>query len=249
MAHTFHDANVQSAISSGRSSVQEMAERADVLDIDHLVIADYLTDLDDLSRLEDAIGEAEADVDLHTGVKIRADEKKELHDKISLFRDHVEVVSVHGGSSEINRLAAEEKRVDILCHPEFKRHDSGIDHVIAKTAGKNQVAIEIDFRSVLTTYGKLRAQIMHGQRRNVRLARKFDVPVVLCSGARHVSEMRKPRDMIGLATGLGIELSEAFKLVEGVPRAILQRYEEATDEDQVRPGVTIEDFSDAEDDD
>lgn len=248
MGHTFYDLNVQTSIASGRSTVEEMVRRAEKLDIDHLGFCDYLTDIDQLAELKEAMDAVETDIDLHHGVKVRADDKQELHDKVSLFRDSVEVVAVHGGDSEINRLAAEDKRVDVLCHPEFKRHDSGVDHVIAKAAANNRVAIELNFRSVLQTYGKLRANIMHGQRRNIRLASHFDAPLILNSGAQAVEDMRKPRDMVGLATSLGVNLGDAFTLVEGVPRAILQRYEEATDDDQVRPGVTIEDFSDAEDD-
>jgi len=241
MGHTFHDLNLQSRISSGEDSVEAIAERADKLSIDRIAICDYLTGHDDLDNLKDAIDDVEADVDIHPGIKIRADDERELKDKLSAFRDHVDVVTVHGGDVDINRAACEDPRVDILSHPEFKRKDSGIDHVIAKQAYRNKVAIELNFGSILKTYGKLRSQIMNNMGRNIRLADKYDTRLILNSGARRVEEMRSPRDTIGFAYCMGLKRSETFKLVEKNPAQILHRAEDARSDDQVRPGVEVED--------
>ncbi|MDY6770449.1 MAG: RNase P subunit p30 family protein [Candidatus Nanohaloarchaea archaeon] len=243
MAHTFHDLNIQSALSSGDDPPEEIAARAETLELNRIAISDYLTDHEHYEELASKIDDIETDVDIHTGVKIRADDPKELNDKISAFRDRVDVVLVHGGDVPINRAACEDGRVDILAHPEFKRKDSGIDHVLAKKAASNRVAIELNFKSVLKTYGKLRSQIMNHMQRNIRLAEKYNAPMVLCSGARRVEEMRHPRDMAGFANCMGLDLSDAFDLVEKHPRQIIQRVEEAHSDEQVRPGVEVEETS------
>jgi len=246
MARTFHDLNIQSTIASGHSPVKDIIRRAEMLEIDKIGICDYLTDHDDLQRLIESIQKVETDVEVYPGVKIRADDERELNDKLAAFRDHVTLVAVHGGDSSINRAACENSRVDILSHPEFKRKDSGIDHVIAKNAANNNVAIELTFNSPLKTYGKLRAQIMHHMRRNIRLAQKYDAPLLISSGAKSIDEMRRPRDMLGLAYCLGMELSDTFKLVEQIPSSILKRAEQANKDDHIRPGHKVEESNSSE---
>ncbi|MDY6777861.1 MAG: RNase P subunit p30 family protein [Candidatus Nanohaloarchaea archaeon] len=242
MSHTFHDLNLQTSLSSGNSSIEEIVQRADTLGIDHIAITDYLTDHQDLQQLRDRLNDLpESEVTVHSGVKIRADDERELKDKLSAFRDHVEVVIVHGGDVEINRAACEDTRVDILAHPEFKRKDSGIDHVITKKAAENRVCIEITFRSLLKTYGKLRSQIMSHMQRNVRLCKKYEAPLILNSGARSIHEMRQPRDMLGLAQSLGIDLGDSFALVEKHPAAILERADDGLSGNQIMPVVEVED--------
>jgi ribonuclease P/MRP protein subunit RPP1 len=241
MAHTFHDLNIQSGLSTGDDSISDIIDQAEALEIDRIAITDYHTGHDDIRDLEDRIDDLETDVDVHPGVKVRADDRKELNDKIAAFRDHVDVVVVHGGEVEINRAACEDPRVDVLAHPEFKRKDSGIDHVIAKEAAKNRVSIDISFKSVLKTYGRVRSQIMNHMQRNIRLAQKYNAPLILTSGARRVEEMRRPRDLVGFGTCLGIELSDAFDLVEKHPADILQRAEAIREGDQEQPGVEVED--------
>lgn len=235
MSRTFHDLNVQSALSTGEDDVEIMIKRADSLDINKMAICDYARELNDIEELRSAIDDIETDIDVHSGVKIRAENEEELHNKLSQFRDNVTVVAVQGGDSDINRAACEDTRVDILSNPEFKRKDSGIDHVIAKKAHQNNVALEINFGSILKTYGKLRSQIMTHMRRNVRLADKYEAPMIINSGARRVEEMRKPRDMLGLGVSLGMSLSEAFKTVEKTPAKIINRAKQT--QERERPGL------------
>jgi len=241
MAHTFHDLNIQSSLSTGDDSISDIIDQAEALAIDRIAITDYHTDHDSIRDLEDRIDALETDIDVHPGVKVRADDRKELNDKISQFRDHVDVVVVHGGEVEINRAACEDPRVDILAHPEFKRKDSGIDHVIAKEAAKNRVALDISFKSVLKTYGRVRSQIMNHMQRNIRLAQKYNTPLTITSGARRIEEMRRPRDMVGFGTCLGIKLADAFDLVEKHPANIIQRAEAVREGNQERPGIEVED--------
>ncbi|MCJ7428912.1 MAG: hypothetical protein MUP66_00805 [Candidatus Nanohaloarchaeota archaeon QJJ-5] len=235
MARTLHDLNIQSSISSGEDDVATIIQRAETLGIDRIAICEYAHEIDDIDTLKNAIDATDTSIDVHPGVKIRADDDQELHNKLSQFRDEVDVVTVQGGDSDINRAACDDTRVDILSNPEFKRNDSGIDHVIAKKAHNNRVAIEINFGSVLKTYGKLRAQIMAHMRRNIRLADKYEASLIINSGARKIEEMRNPRDMVGLAVSLGMSLSDAFETVEKTPARILNRAKQT--EKQERPGL------------
>lgn len=235
MARTLHDLNIQSSISTGEDDIETIIERAEALDIDRIAICDYVKSTEDIEKQKDAIEAVETDIDVHPGVKIRADDDQELHNELSQFRDHVDVVAVQGGDSNINRAACEDTRVDILSNPEFKRKDSGIDHIIAKKAHQNKVAIEISFGSVLKTYGKLRSQIMAHMRRNIRLADKYEASLIINSGARRIEEMRDPRDMLGLGVSLGLSLSDAFETVEKTPAQILSRAEQVKQQDS--PGL------------
>ncbi|MCJ7450312.1 MAG: hypothetical protein MUP58_01075 [Candidatus Nanohaloarchaeota archaeon QJJ-9] len=240
MAHTFHDLNIHSKAGEGKNSVEEIAERAELLDIDRIAICNTLNGYHEVEELKNSIGELDTTVNVHPGVRIKAEDTKELKDQLSAYRDSVDVIVVDGGDEDINRAACEDSRVDILSHPEYKRKDQGIDHVIAKKAAKNRVAIEINFRTVLNTYRKVRSQIMHHMKQNVKLARKYHAPLILNSGAKRIEELRKPRDTVGFACSLGLNLSEAFKLVEGNPAQIIQRATETHSENQVRPGIEVE---------
>ena len=124
-------------------------------------------------------------------------------------RKGAEIVMVKGGDLEINRRACETPEVDILCHPESGREDPGFDHVMARLARKNGVAIEFSFRSLLMSYGKGRSRIFEAMRENAKVVRKYNAPFVLTSGAISRWDLRSPSELISFGkmlhpTGMSI---------------------------------------------
>ncbi len=129
---------------------------------------------------------------------------------------------VHGGDYEVNRAACENPLVDVLCHPELGRKDSGLDHVCLNAAAENRVAIEINFREILESYKRKRVYILSGMKKNVRLARKYGVKVATASGAVGRYGLRSGRELAAITHILGLELGDAINSVSAVPEEIIR---------------------------
>ncbi len=126
-----------------------------------------------------------------------------VRDLAKFLRKHVDIISVHGGDSAVNRIAIETPEVDILIHPEFKREDSGFDHVMAKLSKKNNVAIEFSFSDLIYTYKKDRASILSKLLENAKLVKKFGSPFVLTSGAFNEWNLRSGSELLSFGRVLG----------------------------------------------
>jgi ribonuclease P/MRP protein subunit RPP1 len=154
-------------------------------------------------------------------------------------RREFDVLIARGGELEMNREACETPEVDILSHPEYERTDPGMNQVLAKLAAKNNVAIEINFREILTSTGKTRSKILANMQGNVRLVKKYRTPIILCSGATNHFELRDPRCMISMACQLGLELKEAKNAMSDVPERIIKEIEERRGDKWIMPGVVV----------
>jgi ribonuclease P/MRP protein subunit RPP1 len=150
-----------------------------------------------------------------------------------------DVLLVHGGDLRLNRAAVETKEVDILTHPERKRYDSGLNHVMAKLARKNKVAIEVNFNEILNNTKKTRSRAMGYMRDNVQLAKKYKMPIVVCSGAKSHWDMRDPLSLASMAEQLGMPLKDAKESVSKTPEAIVKEIKKRKGGEWVMPGVKI----------
>ncbi len=240
MARTFYDLDIQSDRSAGEDGVQALVERAERLGFDGIAVSDYVAEADDIDATAEAIAEVDTALDVHLGAKLRPEDPEEMKDMLRRFRDRVEVVVVHGGDAGVNRAATEDTRVDVLAHPERGRTDPGLDHVMVKQAAENTVAIQIALSQLLETYGKVRSHVLSHMRRNIRLCTHFDAPVIASSAAQSVWQLRAPRELAAVPRILGLGVEDGFDTVSTVPRRIVERAEQVTSEEFVRPGVEVE---------
>lgn len=167
---------------------------------------------------------------------LEADDWGELKTKIGEERQETDVLVFKGGDEKLNRKAAEDTRVDILLRPEKGRKDSGINHVTAKKAAENKVAIGFDFRQLTDNKGKYRSFILQHWERNLKLTEKYGTPYIITTGAEKPYYLRAPRDLAALISSLGFNGSKA---VSKTPRKILERAERVKDENFVRPGEKV----------
>lgn len=173
---------------------------------------------EELSEKAEELGWTATTCDFDT-VFLEADDWGELKRKIREERENADVLVFKGGDEKLNRKAAEESRVDVLLHPEKERKDSGINHVVAKEAAKNNVAIGFDF-SILDTSERSKSHLLHHWSRNLMLCEKYDAPYILTTGAEEKLELRAPRDLKSLIDSLGYKGSKAVsdhpeKIVRG----------------------------------
>ncbi len=129
------------------------------------------------------------------------------------FRNKASCISVVGGDLKVNRAVVENIQIDVLSRPYLKRFDGGLNHVLAKEAVKNNVAIELCFKDVLRTYLSHRSKVISNFKDIYTLYRKFDFPLILSSRADSVFDLRTTHDFSAVfkQTGLtDLEIEKSF---------------------------------------
>jgi ribonuclease P/MRP protein subunit RPP1 len=163
------------------------------------------------------------DFNIFSGVEIYAKNPEDLRKKVQKFREHSDVVIVNGGDLKINRAACEDPRVDILAHPYKNRRDSGINHILAKKASENNVAIELSINQVIKTRLSFRAKILSQFRQILKLQRKFKFPLIITSNAYSIYDLRTPEDITAFAGCLEMTPDEIMSSLSKNPENIIKR--------------------------
>jgi ribonuclease P/MRP protein subunit RPP1 len=215
----FYDLHVHTALSIGENTVDEVVEMAKRLGLSGLGIVRYYT-----GRVE-KIPERK-DIDLVSAMIIKPDNGEELDALAKKIRNKVEILMVHGGSYDINRAACENSMIDILCHPELGRRDSGLDHICVKSAQENNVAIEINFREILESYKRQRVYILSSMMKNIKLCNKYNAHAVTTSGAVTKWGLRSGRELAAITNLFGLDLGKAIASVSTIPTEIVTKNRE-----------------------
>ena len=235
----FYDLHVQSNLSGGESTVEQLIDFAKRLGYAGIAICDNYQGLEKLNELKNEINKIKTDLEVFTGVKIQAKDVNELKEILSKVREKVMIVAVSGGDYTINRAACEDPRVDILSHPEAGRFDNGLDEPCLDLATQNNVAIEINFREILNSFRKNRSYLLDHIAQNIRLCNDFRTPIIICSGAQSVWDMRVPRDLISIANILEMDIGKAFLSMSSVPLEIVNENKKTLEGKKITEGVEI----------
>jgi ribonuclease P/MRP protein subunit RPP1 len=172
---------------------------------------------------QDNIDQSNPDFNIFSGVEIYAKNPEDLRKKVQKFREHNDVVIVNGGDLKINRAACEDPRVDILAHPYKNRRDSGINHILAKKASENNVAVELSINQVIKTRLSFRAKILSQFRQILKLQRKFKFPLIITSNAYSIYDLRTPEDITAFAGCLEMAPDEIMSSLSKNPMNIIKR--------------------------
>lgn len=187
---------------SGDSSVRRMALEAKALGFDRLVAAETPSGV--------FYG-----IEIYSGILIRDTAIRDLTNRIKRERNNKAVVSVQAGDNGFNRSVINLKGVHILrgLHSADK---NAFDHVAAKMASDNRVAIDLDLSPLISGRGFTRQRAMHRYRDILVLERRFEFPVTLSSHARSILDMRAVREIAGLCSLLGMDIPDVEKAFFGV---------------------------------
>jgi ribonuclease P/MRP protein subunit RPP1 len=147
------------------------------------------------------------DIDVAWGVQIAANNPKVLRSRVASFRNRVPFIAVSTSSEDLARAACEDPNVDVLIHSESARRGLGI--AAARAARQNQVAIGFDLSPMIRLRGSSRIRWLRSVRRNLELARKFDLSMIITTSASSHLDLRSPRDLMALAEVAGLEPEEA----------------------------------------
>lgn len=233
-----YDLHVHSAFSGGESSLVELASTAKLLGYKGIGFVSYWQGSRQFEILQAEIQKTAKEVCIEIYLGFEARNISELG-KLAKLRRLYDLLLVRGGNLRLNRAAVETPEVDILTHPEFGRTDSGLNHVLARLAAKNRVAIELNFREILISNARSRAVVLKHMRRNATLAKKYGAPIIVCSGTVSHWYLKDPYIMVSMATQVGLNLEEAKQAITEIPKRIIKLARERRSKRWVMPGVKI----------
>jgi len=170
---------------------------------------------------------------IYSGVEITPKNPEDLKRKVQKFRKKADVVIVKGGDLKINRAACEDPRIDVLSQPYKNRRDSGMNHVLAKKAAENSVAVEINLKYLLKTNPRNRYRVLNQFQQIVKLQRKFNFPIMATCAAASIYDLRTPQDVTALSRCFGLTREEAVEIISKTPQEIIKR-------DKLRSSVVVE---------
>lgn len=185
-------------------------------------------------------------IEIFIGAKIKIKIPQDLQKNARIALEYADIILVDGGNIGINRSASECWEIDILCHPEKTEEkdwmdykNSGIDPIIAKFMSERFIAIEINFSEVLNSSGILRSQILSRMRQNLVLAKKYNVPVVITSGAEDCLGLRAPMELISFGISLGMDENYAKNCVEKIPGLIIEKARNRKNPNVIMKGLEV----------
>lgn len=197
-------------------------------------------------RFLEQIGKLESsNLQIHSGFITRDDIRKSARKALDLG---FSLVVAEPASDNSCREATECWEVDVLLAPEKTADDgrdymdqknSGLDHVMAKFMAERDIALGLDYSYVLDTWGMKRSQIIGRVKQNIRLARKYGIPLIATSGATDASGLRAPLDLIAFYETIGLSRDEALNSVTKNPLKLIAGAKDRENPDKIMKGFEV----------
>ena len=213
----FFDLNIKG---SGLENNMELAIQASSYGCEHINLSYNQNEFKEALKLRDELKDGlEGIIDFDYTLEIKSTNINEIRNHANNFRNRASCISVVGGDLKVNRAVLENIKIDVLSRPYLNRYDSGLNHVLAKEAVRNNVAVELCFKDVLRTYLSPRAKVISNFRAIYALHRKFDFPLVLSSRAESVFDIRTTHDFVEVFKQTGLdddEITKSFETSENI---------------------------------
>ena len=219
------------------SAISRITNRAKKMDY-HLIsipsTPDHKTETEEAKRVSNA-----TKLDFATRIDLRPRTKNELLQQLRRLRRKFEIICVYCENKEVARQAAKDRRVDLLNFPLFDFRKRFFDRAEAELASNSLTAFEIDIKPLLFLNGPSRVRLLSYLRREVGIAKNYQVPIVISSGTNSEIELRKPREMAIIASVFGMDETSALDSISRIPMAMVNRNREKLDPGFVAPGIHI----------
>jgi ribonuclease P/MRP protein subunit RPP1 len=159
-------------------------------------------------------------VAVHPATVVRGMTAREAVARAHRLRRDGHVVFIEAQDNGFNRAVLEAKAPHVLSGLHAAdRH--AFDHVAARIASDNGIAMDISLEPILRQRGIARQKALVRYLDLVMLSQKIGFPLVLSTHARSVLEMRSAREFGGIASLLGLGAEEAGQAM-GTLRRLLQ---------------------------
>lgn len=158
--------------------------------------------------------------EISIGINILNANSNEIRKIINKYRNKSNYISCLGGDLKINRAVCENHRIDVLSRPYYRRRDSGMNHVLAKEAKRNNVAIELCFRDILNNHLRYRANVISSFKEILMFHRKFKFPLILTTDSKSIYDVRSTRDIVSFFKSIGFSNEEIYNGFYYYPKLI-----------------------------
>ncbi len=195
------------------------------------------TRAEEVERLRGVCGEV--GLDLVSRVDLRPRGSDDLMRQLRRLRRRFEVVGVACESKAVARQAGKDRRVDLLSFPLLDFRRRFFDRAEAELARGGLAGLEVDVKPLLVLEGPVRVRLLSCLRREVAIARRFGVPVVVSSGVSRELLLRKPREMAALGFLFGLDEVSGLDAVSRNPVALVERNREKLSSGFVAPGIRV----------
>jgi ribonuclease P/MRP protein subunit RPP1 len=139
------------------------------------------------------------------GAEVDVADARAMHNRLSAWRASYPFLSVEASSEEIVSAACESPNVDAL----LLASDMRLSIAAARAARQSQVAIGFDLSPFFRLRGNPRARWLEAAGRNLELARKLDLSLILSCKAISRLDLRGPKEILAMAEMAGFEPAEA----------------------------------------
>ena len=186
---------------------------------------------------------SESPIDVISRLDIAPRSQQDLQRMLKGSRRKHEVISVLCLSKGVARQAAKDSRVDLLRFPMdlSMRRAPWFDRQQASLAGEGGCHFEVVASELLNQDLEKLGYVIKQLRKEVLNARRYDVPVVLSSGAESVQGMRDPRSLAALMNLVGLGEEESLDLISENPWVLVERNRDKLSASYVSPGVRVMD--------
>jgi RNase P/RNase MRP subunit p30 len=181
----------------------------------------------------------EIGLDLVTRIDLTPRTPRELLRTLNNIRKKFEIISVCCYQKDVARQSAKDKRVDLISFPSTDPRKRFFDLAEAELASKASASFEVDMAPLLFLHGFRRVRLLSALRKEVFIAKKKGVPIVLSSGTNDIHFLRKPVDYAFLSFIFGLNLDLAKKCISKNPMNIIKRNRRKLSSNYVAPGVQI----------
>ena len=189
----FYDLNIKG--NSFEGNIQ-LAEHASNSGWDHISFSYSQDNIEDALKFkEELVDKFEDNISIDYTLYIKPNNPGEVFKLVNKYRSRVNCISVFGGDLRVNRVCTENIKLDVLSRPYFRRFDSGLNHILAKEAKNNNVAIELSFNDILSSYLSYRAKIIANFKDIYTLYDKFHFPLIVSCGASNIFDIKSPMDL------------------------------------------------------
>lgn len=181
----------------------------------------------------------EEGIDFASRIDLNPKTPRELIRNLRKIRRRFELVAVKCISKNISRQAAKDRRVDILNFPYYDPRRRFFDRAEAELASNARASFEVDMQLLLTLEGRRRIRLLSCLRREVHIAEKFHVPIVISSGATDELLMRRPLDTAALTSLFDLSSPLSIQAISTNPMTIIKRNREKLHPSFIAPGVRL----------
>ena len=182
------------------------------------------------------------EIHYYRGIEIEAENENTLFNLIRKERPHADFLTVRSADEKVIRAAANLKEVDAVL-PIFnsppKPVAGQINHIVAKIAAENRTAFGFDLSPFLFIKGYRRSTLFSNVIEMIPILRKYNVPILLFSGASSVYEARGPYELEAFGRLIGLKQEEAAQSVLLNLFDLLQERKKKSSGLQISHGVEI----------